>query len=60
MPIEMAMPDSDMMFEAMPEQPHQDERDQHGHRQRQADHERAAEVHQDQQDGQRGDDHFVA
>ena len=45
MPIEMAMPESDMMFEAIAEQPHQDERDQHRQRQRQADHQRAAEVH---------------
>ena len=60
MPIEMAMPESDMMFDGDVEVPHQDERDQHRQRQRHADHERAAEVHQDQQDRQRGDDHLVA
>ena len=42
------------------ELPHEDERHQHGQGQRHADHHRAAEVHEDQQDGHRGDDHFVA
>ena len=43
----------------LPQHPHQEEREQHRQRQRHADHERAAEVHQDQQDRERGDDHLV-
>ena len=59
MPIEMAMPESDMMFEAMSKCRIRMNDDQHRQRQRHADHERAAEVHQDQQDRERGDDHLV-
>ena len=60
MPIEMAMPESDMMFEGTLELAHEDERHEHRQRQRHADHHGAAEVHEDQQDGDRGDDHLVA
>ena len=47
------------MMPSRPQQPHQQEREQHRQRQRDADHEHAADVHQNQQDGQRGDDHLV-
>ena len=56
----MAMPASDMMFDGDVEASRIKMNDTStGQRQRHADHERAAEVHQDQQDRQRGDDHLV-
>ena len=65
MPIEMVIPASDMMLAwmsmmpSLPQHPHQQEREQHRQRQRDADDEHAADVHQDEQDGERRDDHLV-
>ena len=43
----------------LPQDPHHEKREQHGQRQSHADHEHAAEVHQDQKNGDRGDRHFM-